>query len=158
MNRDDVRAVAGDLRDYATHFSERDWCYTRDLGDLAAIRYASDFDRARSRFRRAVGYLLRGCGGGGLRVPRWAMIRHTCLRRDRHLPDGVLNGGNIITHWEEDGEYLQYVQPTVGALIAEWLDDQPDNPHAVRVAAEMRRIQDDYAARLAAVGDEEDET
>lgn len=148
MTPEDVRAVAQELRDHATHFEPRDWRYTRDLGDLVALRYGNDPSLWR-RVKQAMRYLTgrHGLNLAGLSVSRWAMIR-VSLERDPRLPDGVLDGGCILTHWEETGEYLQYVQPTVGAMIAEWLTAEPDNPHAVRVATEMRRIQDDYAERL----------
>lgn len=142
-----VRETAAELRAYATHFAERDWRYTRDLGSLREIRYASGFDALHNRIRRALRDLF-GHQPGWFKVNRFRSAWWT-LERDKNLPDGVLDGGNIITHWEETGEYLQYVQPTVGALIADWLDAEPENPHAQLVAAEMRRIQDAYADRLA---------
>ena len=147
-----VAEVARTLHNYATIFHAGDWAYTRDHGDLVAIRYDEPFDHPWARLKRAVGYLF-----GRTDVSRWQMIRVT-LPREKHLPDGILDGGNIITHWEETGEYLQFVQPSVGALIANWLAAEPMNPHAQRVAIEMRRIQDDYAARLGlAPEDDEDE-
>ena len=82
-----------------------------------------------------------------LSVSRWRMAA-VLLVREKNLPDGILDEGNIITHWEETGEYLQYVQPSVGTLIAEWMLAEPTNQHAQAVAAEMRRIQDAYVARL----------
>ena len=143
----DVSAIADDLHAYATHFFPRDWDYTRDLGSLAEVRYRDGHDRLTARLRSAVKWLFRR---DGVRVPvnRFRMAL-TALRRDRNLPDGVLNDGNIITFWEEDGEYLQYVQPTVGVLIAEWMKAEPASPYAVAVAAEMQRIQDRYAERVA---------
>jgi hypothetical protein len=144
---DEVRETAAELRDYATHFAPRDWRYTWDIGDLKEIRYSNDFDRFRTRLVRSVRWALERKRGPWT-VGRFRMAAYA-LRRNKHRPDGILDGGNIITHWEETGEYLQYVQPTVGALIAGWLDAEPENPHAQLVAAEMRRIQDAYAARLA---------
>lgn len=142
-----VREVAEDLRAYATHFAPRDWDYTRNLGGLRAIRYVDRHDTLRRRLRSAWGVLTD--------APDWTSKPHwqvawAMLAREKHLPDGELDNGNIITHWEETGEYLQFVQPSVGALIADWLAAEPESPHAQRVAGEMRRIQDAYAARLAA--------
>jgi hypothetical protein len=145
----DVRAVARELHDYATHFEPRDWDWTRDHGDLSRIVYDNDRDRLRSRVRRALAYLFRRLRPWEKQfgVSRWRMFLHT-LKRERHLPDGVLDNGGIIVYWEESGEYLQYVQPTVGALIANWMDAEPDNPHAIAVATEMARIQQRYADRI----------
>ena len=148
LTSEQVRKLAADLRTYATHFAPRDWDYTRNHGNLTAIRYDYPTDRLRYRIREALAWLIRRDRlGGDFKTNRWLMAR-TALRREAHLPDGVLDGGNIITHWEETGEYLQYVQPTVGALIAEWLDTEPENPHAQKVATEMCRIQDAYTERL----------
>jgi len=72
------------------------------------------------------------------------------IRSYDSLPDGVLDGGSIITHWEETGEYLQYVQPSVGALLADLMDAHPELPEVQAIAAEMKRINDDYGARVAA--------
>lgn len=157
MTPDEVREIAEKLHDYATHFAPRDWAYTRDLGDLKSVRYGATnpYDHWRARWRRALGcFVGRAPSLGGHRISRWGMAR-TYLRSHIVMPDGVLDGGSIIAHWEETGEYLQFVQPTVGALIAAWLLYDADNPHAQRVATEMKRIQDDYAARLGIQGQEE---
>lgn len=150
----DVRAWADQLRQYAEHFQQTDWNYTRDTGRLEAIRYNEPFDALPERIKRAVRWLFERdavLGPRGLRE-RIQFARYA-LERDKHMPDGVLDNGNIITHWEETGEYLQYVQPSVGSLIADWMDAEPDNPHAIRVAQEMKRINDAYGKRLAAEKD-----
>lgn len=151
LSRDQVVERARNLRAHAEHFQQRDWDYTRDTGDLVAVRYDNPYDSLGQRVRRALRWL---CGRHGVMGPRgirerllWAKIG---LRRERNMPDGVLNGGNILTFWEEDGEYLQYVQPSVGSLIATWLEAEPESPHAQAVAAEMARIQERYAARIEA--------
>lgn len=153
MDSGRVHAMADQLRQYATHFAPRDWDYSRDLGDLASLRYSQSEDTLRGRLRTAARWLFR-------RTPEWSkgwgpnrfqMAAHV-LRRDDHLPDGVLDGGSIITHWEETGEYLQYVQPSVGAMLADWMDDDCDSPHAHRIAAEMKRINDRYGERVANEG------
>lgn len=145
--------MADQLRQYATHFTPRDWDYTRDLGSLAALRYDNAHDRLLGRLRSAVGWLTRRQRDWekSLNVPRWRMALHV-LKRDPHLPDGVLDGGGVITIWEETGEYLQYVQPSVGALLADLMDAHPDLPEVQAVAAEMKRINDRYGARIE-VGD-----
>lgn len=145
----DVHAWADQLRQYATHFAPRDWDYTRDLGDLKSIRYSGRNSALRVRLRMAFRALVkrRADWERMIKVSRWRMVR-AHLRRDNHLPDGVLDGGSIITHWEETGEYLQYVQPSVGELLADLMDAHPDLPEVVAIAAEMKRINDRYAERL----------
>jgi hypothetical protein len=143
----DVHAYADQLRQYATHFEMRDWDYTRDLGDLVAIRHNGQHDALRFRLRMALRALFRLKRDRVFRVGRWRMFR-THLRRDSHLPDGILDGGAIITHWEETGEYLQYVQPSVGALLADLMDARPDLPEVQAIADEMKRINDRYAERI----------
>ncbi len=149
-----VLAYSKQLREYAEHFEQADWCYTRNIAPLSAIRYDLADDKLRGRIRRSFGWLFgrRGDWMKGWGPHRVGMALHG-LRRDRNLPDGVLDNGNIITHWEETGEYLQYVQPSVGSLLADFMDEEPDHPHALRIAAEMKRINDDYGARLAAEAD-----
>lgn len=151
-----VHAMAGELRDYATHFAPRDWDYTRDTGDLKHIRYRSDytgynrFDRRLKRFLKDMFWkrdsLIRMMYFSPRRHP-WITFQ-TDMLKEKNVPDGVLDNGNIITHWEETGEYLQYVQPTVGALIADLMDAHPDLPEIQTVALEMKRINDRYAARI----------
>lgn len=154
-------AMADQLRQYAEHFAPRDWDYTRDIGDLVAIRHrVHPRDRLMRRIWRAAGHLLafdrlkrresweKEMGPKGWRARRiWAGV---ALRIDPNLPDGVLDGGSIITHWEETGEYLQYVQPSVGSLLADFMEAEPDNPHALKIAGEMRRINKRYGDRLKA--------
>lgn len=147
----DVHAFADQLRQYATHFTPRDWCYTRDVGDLREIRYDGKTDALAFRARMAMRALVkrRQDWEKAVGVSRWRMCV-THLRRDRHLPDGVLNGGSVIAYWEETGEYLQYVQPSVGALLADLMDAHPDLPEVQAIADEMKRINDDYGARISA--------
>ena len=147
--RETVVAFADQLRQYAEHFEQRDWNYTRNH-DIRAIYYIS----AWARLKDALGYTWRGLfkrdslsKSLGLKVSRWRMFR-AHLRYHNHLPDGVLDGGAIITHWEETGEYLQYVQPSVGSLLADWMEAEPESLHALRIAAEMKRINDAYGERI----------
>lgn len=155
-----VTEFAEQLRQYATHFALSDWDYTRDTGDLEHIRYRRDFtkhNRIDRRVFKALNYLL----GYHRRppepfmdlAPRGLRMRYIrakiVLRKERNMPDGVLDGGSIITHWEETGEYLQYVQPSVGAMLADWMDAEPDNSHALKIAGEMRRINARYGKRIA---------
>lgn len=147
-----VHAMADQLRQYATHFAPRDWDYTRDTGDLWPLRHGSLWPCV----KRAARYLVVGVGDifpeeADMRPSRWGMAK-AALRMHTTEPDGVLDGGNVITIWEETGEYLQYVQPSVGAMLADWMDADPDSEHAQRIAAEMKRINDLYAERIAEAG------
>jgi hypothetical protein len=145
-----VHDYADQLRQYATHFAMRDWRYTRDTGDLVAIRYDGRNDSLKFRLRMALRslYKKRAEWEKPFGVSRWRMFK-AHLRRDDHMPDGVLDNGGVIVHWEETGEYLQYVQPSVGALFADLMDAHPDLPEVQAIADEMKRINDDYAARVA---------
>jgi hypothetical protein len=144
--RETTVAFADQLRQYAEHFAQRDWNYTRDTGDLR-LRYGSLWPH----LKRALGYLVRGSQSfpdhPAMRPERLSMVRAAWSMRNSE-PDGVLDNGNIITHWEETGEYLQYVQPSVGSMLADWMEAEPDNPHAQRIAAEMKRINDGYGERI----------
>lgn len=153
---DTVHAMADQLRQYATHFEMRDWCYTRDTSHIKHLRYADDYSGYNHPLRR-LGRTLRQFVPPrdslskmlGLNAWRNPIITLSVgLRTDSHMPDGVLDGGGILTHWEETGEYLQYVQPSVGALLADLMDAHPELAEVQAVAAEMKRINDDYGTRL----------
>lgn len=153
------------LRDLAHHFEVRDWDYTR-VTDVRHIRVVGDYsgyDRPDRRVVRAAQALFgprTGVWRGrreGTRAQRFvAAVRFRCelalvhLRTDPHTPDGSLDDGSVITFWEETGEYLQMVQPTVGALLADFLLAEPDHPHAVLIRAELDRLLARYTARAAA--------
>lgn len=151
-----VREMATNLRDYATHFVQKDWNYTRDLGHMKRIVWHDDpglVARVGRALRRlaAVGRpdglsrMMQGDAPGW----RWRLAgAKVALHGDAHLPDGVLDGGGVLTYWEETGEYLQYVQPSVGALLADLMDAHPDLPEVRAIATEMKRIDDAYADRL----------
>jgi hypothetical protein len=72
------------------------------------------------------------------------------LRREANTPDGILDSGNIITFWEETGEYLNLMQPTVGTLIADFILEDPTNPHAIKINKEITRLHKNYAKRIKA--------
>lgn len=152
-----VHLFADQLRQYATHFERRDWQYTRD-NTIKHIRLEGDWSGYDNPVRR----LWRCLRDFVTRAPKWERdlgfggfawkhpIAHTkaTLQTQTHLPDGVLDNGGIITHWEETGEYLQYVQPSVGELIADLMEAHPDLPEVQAVAIEMKRINDDYGRRI----------
>lgn len=167
MKPEEVTRVTAALRAHAEHFVQSDWNYTR-LHDIKHIRMEGDYsgyDHPARRLARtvpsALGVLLPipGRRRGSLArmlfperdlrsrlIGAWATLR-VGLRTQTHRPDGVLDGGNVITGWEETGEYLQFVQPSVGSKIADFLESCPDHPHAQAIAVEMDRIIKAYAQR-----------
>jgi hypothetical protein len=153
--KDSVHAFAEQLRQYATHFAPRDWNYTRETGLVDVVHESDRERRLRGRIQSSLRWLFRRKQGWEdvFEMSRFAMALHV-VRRRPNLPDGVLDNGSIITFWEETGEYLQYVQPSIGAMLADWMDADPDSPHAQQIAAEMKRINDEYGARIAAEGNE----
>jgi hypothetical protein len=149
------------LGEYANHFEIEDWKYTRNLGNLRKIDYDNESNSLLSRVKTAISY-LRGDVDNVMYFldnnppswsKRWGMAKFALTYHDRHLPDGSLDKGSILTFWEETGEYIQLVQPSVGALLAEFLLDEPDNPHAKKISAEILRIIEDYEARLKEASD-----
>lgn len=133
-----------------TKFSNnyRGWEYTRDTGNLKYVRFKTDTTLYNSFWNR----LKRGLRGSTLSTSIFGpkTIKEKFLGRvawfwvsikpERHLPDGVVNGGSIITFWEEDGEYITVFGPTVGMKVLEFLKSEPDNQHAKEILAEMTRV------------------
>lgn len=139
------------LDDMANHFVERDWDYTR-ASNIESIRYKPEYDytnklsyRIKSALRWAFGptprFIKELQWGRKEKLRDRFTMPFYVLKRDRNLPDGVLDGGNVITLWEETGEYLNLVQPTVGALLATFLKEEPEHPHAKIITAELDRIE-----------------
>lgn len=143
----------------ATKFesNEAGWQYTRDLGKLKHIRFEEDYTGYNywtKRLRRAMRswnpfeywapknslnkmFQDKPKSLRGYLIHAYAYTR-VALRKDKHLPDGILNG-NII-FWEEDGEYGALFGPTVGVKVLDFIDADPENPHAVAIVEEMRRM------------------
>lgn len=152
--------VGSILRRFATHHNHGEgWKYTRSTGDLEHIRYRHDhtgYDHWTKRWARGLNIdhllardgLSRGMHSYLKGEPLWKQVRGRVLsavawfrvsvRKDKNLPDGTING-NLI-HWEEDGEYIECVGPTVGVKIADFLEQEPNHPHAIAIAAEINRI------------------
>lgn len=136
----------------ATKFSKNaeGWKYSRDTGPLRHIRYESDYtgyNHWTKRARRAFDWKhLTGRGSFSRTFKRkneslksrlyfaWAWIT-VSLRKDSNLPDGQING--ILTHWEEDGEYIALFQPRVGVKVIEFIRANPDNEYARAILEEM---------------------
>ena len=146
-----------DLLDWsANHFEFRDWNFTHNT-DIKSIRYDLKRDwtnKLSYRIKQAFWWLLAP-------RPDWikkldsdrTFFQHLtsrvfmffhCLKRDNNLPDGWLDDGNIIVYWCETGQYLNLMQPTVGALLVNFLREDPTNPHAKLISAEIERL---YAKR-----------
>lgn len=145
-----VDAVGRLLLSRATQHNHGDgWVYTSDVGDLEYIRYRHDHTGRNSllrRIRHAFNWkVLTGADSlfDRQRTPRlqllhiWSWIIIS-IRKERNLPDGTV--GPVIAFWEEDGEYIEMVGPTIGERIAAFLISEPTNPHAVAIAAEIRRV------------------
>ena len=152
------------LKSLASHFVLRDWQYTR-LHTIKHIRYEDDYKGRNAPWRRvapafkAAWESLTATGLFGEFIQGRSMRRRLLgayyalkvgMATESHNPDGVLLNAGIITQWEEDGEYLQMVQPSVGRLLADFLIDRPEHPHAVLITAELDRIRADYTARIKA--------
>lgn len=128
------------LDDAANHFAHRDWDYTRKHG-IKRIQYADDKrDTFVYRIARSFRWLTKRpfIFPTSFKMTLW--LSAYALKRQNNLPDGHLDGGNVIVHWEETGEYLEMVQPSVGALLANFLKDEPENKHAKLIIAELERI------------------
>ena len=148
---DDTVRVGEMVRELATHHDHGDgWSYSRETGGLEHIRYRSDhtgygslhrrivraFDPKHLTGRDSLSKAIRG-PWSPLSALAWVSVS---LRKDKNLPDGSLNGGSILTMWEEDGEYIEAVGPTVGVKIADFLIHEPNNPHAIAIAAEIKKV------------------
>jgi hypothetical protein len=176
LTADEVLQVAKTLRMYAEHFAPRDWDWTRDHR-IKRITYRPSRRPTRGRARRdgrpgklrwfdpselpaRVWHALSGAledkrrplfpDDPRMRVGPWRMFK--ARLRSQNLPDGCLDGGGVVVYWEETGEYIQMVQPSVGSRIADLLEDRPEDAHSKAIAGEMKRVLDRYSARIAANG------
>jgi hypothetical protein len=134
-------------------FVHRDWEYTRDT-NIKKIEYKKGFDdlnTVKFRIKMAFRSLTRSKKHGILydtNLRQRIVMSFYHLKKDANLPDGHLDGGNVITFWEETGEYIQLVQPSVGSLLAKFLKEDPENPHAKIINAELDRIHEGHILRL----------
>lgn len=148
-NPDRIGAV---LRARATHHHHGEgWSYSRDTGGLQHIRYKRDYtgrNHWTKRLKRATdpkkllgtNSVFREARRGNPRrmaayAYAWFLV---CFRKDSHFPDGQINGNLVF--WEEDGEYIEMVGPTVGVKIADFLEAEPENPHAIAISEEIQRV------------------
>lgn len=140
----------------ANHFAFRDWDYTRK-SNIESVRYTKGHDEANSmryRIRHACFWMFgktpewySALGEKNSPAKRFRMATYS-LKRDHNLPDGVLDSGNVVTFWEETGEYLNLMQPTVGALLATFLKEEPEHPHAILITKELERLHKRFDKRI----------
>lgn len=129
------------------------WKYTRNLGNLHHIRFKSDFTGHNVWWRRILSGIRFGWEHSFSdkksmfsKRPRnlWQRLQRFWIyflvraRKDKNLPDGLLNGNPVF--WEEDGEYGVLFGPTVGVEILNFLEAEPNNPHAMAIVEEMKRM------------------
>lgn len=129
----------------ANHFVHRDWIFTNKT-HIESIRFSTDYYTHQTlKYRFLQGWsFLTGTKKQSMifkmSFKERIFMFFYCLKRDKNLPDGSLDEGSIITFWGETGEYLQFVQPSVGDLLVKFLRDQPENPHAIKITEELDRI------------------
>lgn len=147
------------LKFLADHFEYRDWNYTRHH-HIESIRYETEYDKhnkisyrvkwaSRWLFGKTPDWIKQLEGKGFGPISRIRIAAHS-LKRDTNTPDGILDGGKIITLWEETGEYLNLMQPTVGTLVADFIIEDPTNPHAIKINKELTRLLKNYEKRIKA--------
>ena len=161
MTKSEHISDAVKMLDWASnHFAHSDWDYTRH-SNIKSIRYEKDIQekllyRTKLAFRRLFNrtnslkqlqdFLEDKSLLDKLKL-RLGMFFYA-FKKVNHCPDGILDGGAVIVFWEETGEYLQLVQPSVGSLLADFLMEEPEHPHAKLIIAEMERIQKRFKKRI----------
>ena len=148
-----AKDAAERLKFLSNIFVHRDWVFTHDT-DIDHIRFTQDITGKNVWWRRIPREVAEAFKDFFVQDDIWMMLGTNTrfnLRRlfrylilagalDNNLPDGALKEGRIITFWAEDGEYLELVPPSVGDLLADFLLEDPDNPHAQKISAELQRI------------------
>lgn len=137
---------APDLIRASDPFKHDDWQFTLNNALITDIRRSDDDDQWSHRISRAFYWLIIG-GSKDLRrqlgdsvTARVSMFLHSLKRSKENVPDGYLANGTIITSWCEDGRYIELMQPAVGRLIADFLEQEPANPHAKKIAKKIEQI------------------
>lgn len=133
------------------------WTYSRETTGLKHIRYESDYtgyNHWTKRLGRFFNWItvrywkpkhiwkdLESGKSFWRKLTEWpasiASWFRVALQKDSNLPDGLVNG-SIVTHWEEDGEYITMFCPYVGREVLKFLRSDPDNPHAKEILRAMR--------------------
>lgn len=132
------------------------WVYSRGKGDLKHIRYASDnqgyyhWTKRLKRFiRETTTQHWRPTGINAMfgepeslwkKLKNWPMMIKVHwgvqVELEDNIPDGQVNG--VLTHWEEDGEYIAMFCPYVGREVLKFLRAEPDNPYAENIIKAMQ--------------------
>lgn len=145
----DVKKTGEILRNRATNHNHGEgWVSDEDPNQIDAIylkstrlgyhHWSKRYPRAfKAAFRRLIGKSRFDRGPSLKGAVAYFMVY---ALRDKALPDATLNNGTVITHWIEDAWYIESVGPTIGEKIADFLENDPDNPYAIAIAAEMNRI------------------
>lgn len=136
------------------------WKYSRDTGKLKHIRYEGDYT-GYNHWKKRVKRFFRNITVGHFspkgwekqlsfeknlweKIVRWPMMVvihwRVSVCKDTNMPDGQVNG--IITHWEEDGEYIAMMSPYVGRQVLKFLNADPTNPHAQEIIKAMREAKE----------------
>ena len=148
-----AKDAAERLKFLSNIFVHRDWVFTHDT-EIDHIRFTQDITGKNVWWRRIPREVAEAFKDFFVQDDIWMMLgtntrfnlRHLFQylilagALDNNLPDGALKEGGIITFWAEDGEYLELVPPSVGDLLADFLLEDPDNPHAQKISAELQRI------------------
>jgi hypothetical protein len=146
---EDISSIADYLRSMA-QVTTGNWDYSREQ-NIKNIRYRNDpADKLLHRIKNMFHWLFfkKTIFGDKITLSFRFRLMLLALRKEDNLPDGGLGNGKILTHWEEDGEYIQLVQPSVGKLLADFLEDEPDNKHAQLIANKIDKIMKDYSRRI----------
>lgn len=131
----------------ANRFDTSPWTFSHDIGDLKHIRYRHDYTGYNAWWRRALrafsprewfswGHIDKAVFGSWWRKahPRsvLAHIRVNLMKKS-HLPDGIVLGPGVITHWQEDGVFISLMNPDVATAILDFIKDRPEDKHAIRM-------------------------
>lgn len=141
------------VRFVATKFSRTDesWKYNSKKENLVHIRYKQDFTGYNvwyKRYSRAIEHiwadlfsskpgLFKKKGNFWQRLKNWYpwVTWKVFAVKEDNMPDCTV-GGNIF-HWAEDGEYVTHMAPPVGEKVLDFLEAEPDNPHAKEILKAM---------------------
>ena len=141
-------------REVSNYFVRQDeWYRIKSNHNIKDIKYTTPdpYERFYRRLGRAFsgffemvlnldtwGNALLGVRGKSLRHRlryAWRVFKIT-LERDQNTPEMVVND-TMICFWSEDAIYLVVSQPRVFNLVLDWIEAEPNNPHAQKIVAEI---------------------
>lgn len=131
----------------ANEFEDEPWTFTHDLGDLKHIRYRSDYTGYNAWYRRVWRAFGPSMWGPLSNVDKmfYSSWRDKVnlgalkgrikafLGKDKNLPDGIVKGCRVITHWSEYGTFISMMNPDVANIILDFIETEPENPFAQRM-------------------------